>query len=219
MNLLNIWTLLKKDFRVEWRQGYALAAVILFSITCGYLIYRTFGQDISKQVWNILIWIIVIFSGMNAVVKSFTQENKGTQMYYYTMLNPIELLLSKLIYNFIFTLLVFGVLIFVFSVLMGNPIVDDLLFYKAVILGILGMSTIFTFVSCVSSASGGNNTMMSILALPLVIPIVLILIRVTAIAMNLMADSEVSKDLLFLGGIDVMILGVCLIIFPNMWRT
>lgn len=219
MNLLNIWTLLKKDFRVEWRQGYALAAVILFSITCGYLIYRTFGQDISKQVWNILIWIIVIFSGMNAVVKSFTQENKGTQMYYYTMLNPIELLISKLIYNFIFTLLVFGVLIFVFSVLMGNPIVDDWLFYKAVVLGILGMSTIFTFVSCVSSASGGNNTMMSILALPLVIPIVLILIRVTAIAMNLMADSEIGKDLLFLGGIDVMILGVCLIIFPSMWRT
>jgi hypothetical protein len=60
--------------------------------------------------------------------------------------------------------------------------------------------------------------MMSILALPLVLPSVLIMERTTAVAMRLINDSEIYEDLMILGGIDLLLIGMIVLIFPGLWK-
>lgn len=217
MNLSHILAIIKKDVDIELRQKYAIGGTFLFAITSAYIIYKSFGQLVAME-WNILVWLIVLYAGLNAIVKSFIQERKETYLYYYTIFGPLEIILAKLIYNYLFTLFLTFTIIGTFTVLLGNPVKDYPLFLKALFLGVLGISSIFTFVSSVSGSSSSSSTLMSILALPLVLPSVLIMERTTAVAMRLINDSAINEDLIILGGIDLLLIGMILLVFPGLWK-
>ncbi|MFT4534899.1 MAG: heme exporter protein B [Saprospiraceae bacterium] len=217
MNLSHVLAIIKKDIDIELRQKYAIGGTFLFAITSAYIIYKSFGE-LKPMEWNILVWIIVLYAGLNAIVKTFIQEKKETYLYYYTLFGPLEVIVAKLIYNYLFTLFLSFTVIGVFTVLLGNPIKDVSLFMKALLLGALGISSVFTFVSSVSGSSSSSSTMMSILSLPLVLPSVLIMERTTAVAMRLINDSEIYEDLVILGGIDLLLIGMIILIFPGLWK-
>jgi len=218
MNLAHIAAIIKKDFDIEIRQRYAIAGIFLFAVTTAYFIYKAFNKLTALE-WNILVWIIVLFAGLNAIVKSFVQERKETYLYYYSLFGPLEVIVAKLIYNYLFTIFLTVVIILTFTVLFGNPIKDYPLFVKGMLLGALGISSIFTFVSSVSGAGSSNSTMMSILSLPLVLPSVLLLERITAVAMRLIQDTTIAKDLYLLASIDLLIIGMIILIFPTLWKA
>lgn len=218
MNIAHVGAIMKKDFDIEIRQRYAIAGIFLFAITTAYFIYKTFDKLVAME-WNILVWLIILFAGINAIVKSFVQERKETYLYYYSLFGPLEVIVAKLIYNYLFTLFLTVVVILTFTVLFGNPIKEYPLFVKGLLLGTLGISSVFTFVSSVSGAGSSNSTMMSILSLPLVLPSVLILESVTAVAMRLRLDSAIVKDLYILAGIDLLIIGMIVLIFPTLWKA
>lgn len=217
MNLSHILYIIKKDIDIELRQKYAVGGIFLFAVTSAYIIYKSFGGLVAME-WNILTWFIVLYAGLNAIVKSFIQERKETYLYYYTLFGPLEVIVAKLIYNYLFILFLTFVVIGTFTVLLGNPIVDYVLFLKAMFLGTLGIACIFTFVSSVSGTSSATSTMMSILALPLVLPSVLIMQRTTAVAMRLIQDSAINEDLWILGGIDLLLIGMIVLVFPGLWK-
>jgi len=209
---------MKKDFDIEIRQRYAIAGIFLFAVTTAFFIYKAFNKLTALE-WNILVWIIVLFAGLNAIVKSFVQERKETYLYYYTLFGPLEVIIAKLIYNYLFTIFLTGVVIFTFTILFGNPVKDYSLFIKGLLLGTLGISSVFTFVSSVSGAGSSSGTMMSILSLPLVLPSVLLLERITAVAMRLIQDTTIGKDLYILASIDLLIIGMIILIFPTLWKA
>ncbi|MBK8549222.1 MAG: hypothetical protein IPL63_18300 [Saprospiraceae bacterium] len=64
-----------KELRVEFRQKYTLGGIFLFSATVVFLIYKVFNT-VTELEWSILLWIITMFSALNAIVKSFSQEKK-----------------------------------------------------------------------------------------------------------------------------------------------
>jgi heme exporter protein B len=227
MKLDNILQLLRKDVRVELRQKSAVAGIVLFTITTVFILFKAFNE-IKPQIWNILVWVVTIFAGVNAIVKAFIQEKSETYVYYYTTINPLEFLVAKLVYNYLFLLALITIILAAFILFTGLPFVeagdgmvrepDYWLFIRAVMLGVFGIALIFTFVSSISGASGGNATLMSILALPLVLPSVLTLIKITSVSLRLMQDSAINKDLWILFGIDILLLGAVLSLFPIVWK-
>lgn len=107
-----------------------------------------------------------------------------------------------------------------FSLFMENKVKDLGLFFNGALLGIFGINVIYTFVSSISKGEGNNgNLLMSILALPLTLPVLLLLVKITAVAMRLIQDSAVGEDLLLLAGIDLLLLGIVLVLFPTMWKS
>ena len=100
-----------------------------------------------------------------------------------------------------------------------NPIKDYSLFIQGSVLGALGLSCIFTFIAALSGIDRGGTTIMSVMALPLVLPIILLLIKITAVSMQLMVDSAIGSDLMILAGIDLMICALMLLLFPIIWRS
>jgi heme exporter protein B len=209
--------LLRKDLRLELRSSYAISGILLYVFSTVFIVYSSF-QSVQPDVWNALFWVIVLFASISAVVKSFVQENGARELYYYTLVNPTSILLSKILYN-IFLLSLLSLLTWLgFSFVAGNPVKETAQFFGVIFLGATGFSITFTFVSAISSKADSSSTLMAILGFPLIIPILLTLIKLSANALRLMRDTAIEKDVMILVSIDLLLLGVALVLFPFLWR-
>lgn len=218
MDLIKVKDIFIKELSIEFRQKFALGGVFLFAATVVFLIFKSFN-DINPREWTILVWIILLFAGLNAVVKSFLQEKKETYLYYYTLFSPVDLIVAKLLYNFLFLCGIFFIIILFMGLFSGFPVKDPGLFFAGAALGIFGISVVFTFVSVISVSDNGNATLMSILALPLVLPILLLLLKISAVSVRLLTDTAIAEDVWLLFGVDSILLGAMLLLFPALWRS
>ena len=212
-----ILILLRKDIRLELRNSYAISGILLYVFSTIFIVYMAF-QKVQPDVWNALFWIIILFASISAIVKSFVQENSSRQLYYYSLVGPIAVILSKFIYNILLLFLLSLLTWISFSVVAGNPVKDTAQFFLALFLGSVGFSITFTFIAAISSKADNNATLMAILSFPLVIPILLTLIKLSANALRLMQDTGVDKDILILASIDMLLLAMALVLFPFLWR-
>lgn len=218
MNVVRVKDIFVKELSVEFRQKYALAGIFLFAATIVFVIYKSFN-NINPREWVIMLWVITLFAALNAIVKSFLQEKKETYLYYYTLFDPLDLIIAKLAYNFVFLVSLFVAITLIMSFFSGFPVKDLQLFITGSLLGIAGISVVFTFISIISSSGAGHATLMSILALPLILPILLLLLKISTVSVRLLVDTTVSNDVLLLLGVDCILFGAVLILFPVLWRS
>lgn len=212
-----LFFLIQKEWTLEWRQKYAIGGILLYVVSTVFIIFLSF-RTIQPMVWNVLFWIIALFAAINAVVKSFVQESGSRQLYYYTLANPTILLLSKIIYNAILLFVLMLLTYICLSFIAGNPVVDNGLFFVALSLGAVGFSVAFTFVSAISAKASNGATLMAILSFPVVLPILLILIKLSAQALRLLQDTSIQKDIFILVGIDAILIALSFVLFPYLWK-
>lgn len=210
-------TLFRKELILEWRQRYAIGGILLYVVSTVFIVYLAF-QQVKPQAWNALFWIISLFAAVNAVAKSFVQENGKRQLYYYTLANPIALILSKISYNTLLLLGLAGLAFAAMTLVVGNPIIDFSVFGIAVLLGNLGFAITFTFISAIAAKANQSGTLMAILSFPIVIPILLELIKLTTIAIGFAKDTSWGHDVAILGAIDAILIALVLLLFPFLWR-
>ncbi|MCB9284226.1 MAG: heme exporter protein CcmB [Lewinellaceae bacterium] len=211
--------LLHKEWTLELRQKYALGGILLYVLSTVYVVYISFVK-IDPDHWNTLFWIIILFASVNAVTRSFTQEHSSRQLYYYTLANPIAVLLAKILYNFLLLVFLSLLTLGAYSLVAGYPIRQLTPFIWAIALGSLGFSIALTFVSAIASKASNASTLMAILSLPLLIPILATVIRLAKTGFIPRAGVEVpiKGDLYILAGIDMLLLGAALILFSFLWR-
>lgn len=215
--LQQITWLLRKEALLEWRSGYVLGGMLLYVLATVYVLYASF-EKIAPELWNALFWIVMLFASVNAIAKSFVQESGGQQLYYYSLVSPVALLLSKIIYN-IALLLLLGLLTWgAFIVVAENAVAETGLFFLAILLGSTGFSITFTFISAIAAKADNSATLMAILSFPLTIPIILTLINISRIAVDLKLNTGISNDLYILLGIDSLLLGMSLLLYPFLWK-
>ncbi len=212
-----IFFLLQKDLLLEWRQKYALGGILLYVVSTVFVVFIV-SIDIPAPMWNILFWIIVLFASINAIVKSFVQENSHRQLYYYQIASPLAILIAKMLYNIallsLLTLLSYGAMV----VVNENPVQNVRLFWLILFLGSVGFSITFTFVSAIAAKADNSATLMAILSFPLVIPILGTLVKLSANALGIVQDTGINKDILTLIAIDLILFGLAIILFPFLWR-
>lgn len=217
-----IAALLKKEFTLEWRQKFALNGILLYVISAVFIVYLSVGAktgSLSIPTWNALFWIILLFSSVNAVAKSFVQEHAGRQLYYYTIASPESIILSKIIYNSFLNLFL-GLLGYgVFSVILGNIVQDQGLFLLNLILGTVGFASSLTMVSGIASKAGNNATLMAILSFPVIIPILLMAIRISKNALDGLDWSVSGDKILSLVAINFLVAATSYLLFPYLWRS
>ncbi len=218
MNLVReISILLQKEIKIEWRQKHAIGGILLYVVSTIFVVYSAI-KSVTPNVWNALFWIVILFASVNALVKSFVQENSSRQLYYYTLSNPTAIILAKIIYNSGLLLLLSFLSFAAFTLFAGNPVKDTGQFYLAIFLGSLGFSITFTFIAAISAKANNSATLMAILSFPLVIPIILTLLKLSANALRLLQDTSVWKDILTLLAIDLLMIAMAFILFPFLWR-
>ena len=213
-----IKTLLGKEIRLELKQKYVLNGILLYLVSTIFVTYLAFEDVVDVQTWNSLFWIILLFVAVNGISKSFIQESPARHLYYYTIASPQAVLLSKVIYNLLL-MLILSVLAFVFFLLlMGNRVVNLPLFLLALVLGSFGLSSILTMVAAIASRASHNFSLMAILSFPIVLPLLGVLMKVSASAMT---DSQWSGNqgfIVILLTINVAVILLAYLLFPYLWR-
>jgi heme exporter protein B len=226
MQLINqTWDLLKKEIVLEWRSKYAFNGVLLYVVSTVFICYISFnlnpgftGSKGYPIVWNVLFWIIMLFAAVNAIAKSFMQESKGRLLYYYSIASPQAIILSKTIYNILLMSLLSILALLVYLLFFNNTIGDPLYYFLTVILGSISFSTVFTMISAIASKAGNNGTLMAILSFPVIIPVILVLIRLSKNAMDGLQRSLSYGNIGVLLAINVIVIATALLLFPFLWR-
>ena len=217
-----VLTLLKKDLLLEWRQRYAFNGILLYIASTVFVCYLSIGIKTSKLsplTWNAILWIVLLFASVNAVAKSFLQEKPGRMLYYYTLASPQAIILSKIIYNTGLLLMLSTIAYLFYSIVLGNPLQDQFLFFVNVLLGAIGFSTTFTMISAIASKADNSSTLMTILGFPVIIPMLLVLMKVSKNAIDGLALSVSYDALIILVAFNVMMVALAYILFPFLWKS
>src|SRR5690606_22085908 len=143
---------------LEWRSKYALNGILLYVVSTIFVCYQAF-RSLEPLVWNALFWIILLFASINAITKSFAQENKNRQLYYYSLVSAQAIILSKIVYNMLLMLLLSVVAYGVYAIIFKNPLGDPLYYFIAVLLGSISFASVFTMVSGISAQANNNSTL------------------------------------------------------------
>ena len=226
MQLFNqTWNLFKKEVLLEWRSKYAFNGVLLYVVSTVFVCYISFsltpgfsGSQGYKVVWNVLYWIIILFASVNAIAKSFIQENKGRLLYYYSIASPQAIILSKTIYNILLMSLLSVLALIVYLLFFPNTVGDPYFYFLSVLMGSISFSTVFTMISAIASKAGNNGTLMAILSFPVIIPVILLLIRISKSAMDGTTRSLNYGNIGVLCAINVIVIATSLLLFPYLWR-
>ena len=165
--------LIKKDLIVDWRQQNPITGILLYLASTIFATYMAFKGFVSIEVWNALFWIILLFTSINAISKSFIQEERRSH-YYFFLCKPNEIILAKLIYSFIYLCCIAFISLVIYSVLLGNPIMNYSLFILNLTLGCVGLSATFTLVSSIAFRSSNRSIMMVVLGFPVIIPVLIL---------------------------------------------
>ena len=217
-----ISTLIGKELTLEWRQRYALNGMVLYIVSTVYVCYLSFKlktNQLNPITWNTLFWIILLFTAVSAVSKSFTQERAGRLLYYYTIASPQAVIMSKIIYNSLM-MMVLSVLGFGFyAFVMNNPVQDVPMYMLSIGLGSVGFASTLTLVAGIASKADNNGMLMPVLSFPVVLPMLLMVMKLSKNALDGLDRAESLNEIGVLLAIDAIVVALSWVLFPYLWRS
>ncbi|MCA6473236.1 MAG: heme exporter protein CcmB [Chitinophagaceae bacterium] len=212
-----IWQLVKKDLLLESRQQYTFYGMLLYVASTIFVIYQTMGQPDEKS-WNGLFWIVLLFVCVNAVAKSFLQESQSRLLYFYTIAGARDFVLSKLLFNMLLMAGMGLLSLVLFTVLLGNPLEHAGKFLLITCLGGASIGLVFTFLAAIAARARQSTALMAVMGFPLIIPQLLLLMKIAAIAFSTVIQSGLAEMIALLIALDIMVVLLSVILFPFLWK-
>ena len=219
--LAKVWAIAGKDVRAEVRAKEVFATMAAF----GVLAVITFGLAFDLQVPDPamvapgVLWVVVLFAGVLGLHRSFGAEvDRGSLAA--LLLAPYDrsaIYFGKLLANLLFMLLteamVLPVILVIFDVNLFQPWIIAGLFLGTV--GYVGVGTLF---AALTASTRARETMLPILLLPVMIPIFVAGVGLTAKVLDGGGFADVRHWLLLLAVYDVMFITVAYLIFDLIWE-
>ncbi|HCS21639.1 MAG TPA: ABC transporter permease [Bacteroidetes bacterium] len=217
MKWVQVRWLFIKELKQEWRQRFAVQGILLYALAATYVVYLSL-QVLDRPAWNALYWVILIFSAVSAIAKSFLQESKGKMLYLHQMVHPASLLTAKILYNSLLMVVISMLVLLAYSVLLGQQAEHLLWFIAAVLIGSASFSAVLTMVSAISSKTGNGHLIMPVLSIPLLIPLLLIAVKASKTAVDGLDVSLLYDDLLVMVLFYGMVSLMGYILYPWLWK-
>jgi heme exporter protein B len=208
-----IFTLIKKDILLEFRQQYSLYGVLLYVVSTIFVLYLAIGEP-ENMVWNGLYWMMQLFICVNAVAKTFLQEGRGRQLYFYSICSPAQFMLARMIFNAGLMLLMNLISLLLFNLLLGTPLMHPFLFIGISCFGACSISLVFSFLAAIAARAQQNAALMAILGFPLL----MLLMRLSTLAFSDVFQSGLRSIILLLACFDIMVVLLSVILFPFLWK-
>lgn len=191
--------------------------MLLYVAATIFVLYLAMGQP-GINVWNGLFWMIQLFVCVNAVAKSFLSESSGRMLYYYSIAGARDFIIAKLVFNVILMMGMTLVSWLLFSIFLGNPVINFPVFASVSILGGVSLSLVFTFLSAIAARARQNAALLAIMGFPLIIPQLMLLMKISNIAFSSVLQAGLLQMLLLLMGLDILVIALSVILFPFLWK-
>jgi len=217
LNLSSILNTVKFFLKSEWKNKYALSSVFIHIFIAVLITYLSL-PGIDKALYSSLFWIIVIFTTIQGISKSFINLNKGHFLYWHQLLSPVQFLVAKLLTNALLMLVftIFSMLIF--TIIHGVMVDDTLSFLLIAIVTGGGISSVFTISSSIAAKTNHPGMLLPVLTFPLIVPLLLIGVKASKKATDGLGFMTSFPDvlILLLMNILIVVLGVLLVKF--IWK-
>lgn len=214
----HIVQLVLTEARIELRERFALSGILLYVLSASFIVFSIWRQLGPKE-WGLTFWVVFLFCSLMAVLKTFGKENEGRYFYYYTLYHPLELFGAKVIYNLFMLCFIFISLWLVLFLMAGNHFERPGWFLFTGFLACAGFSFLLTLISAIAIKTQQNASMTAILSLPLMIPLILNLLRLTSFSLGATPDTNPWNEVMMLLSIISLITGMSLWLFPYLWRS
>lgn len=214
---------LRKDLRIEFRTRYAYSALMMFAVTTLVTVSFSVGGFLDGEgmleITGALLWIILFFSAMAGLSRTFVQEEEtGTVIALKMAAEPEPVFIGKYLFNvvllFSLTLLVvplFIVMLNVNIVLVGG-------FLATVFLGAMGLAGASTIIAAIVSKAGAKGSLMTVLAFPILLPLLFGAIGATRTALGGGPPEAIMPDLLMLLFYNGVAVVASLLLFEYVWN-
>ena len=208
---------IRLEFLLDLRGHFSIGSLFLFTLTVCFAGLIAL-QDPAIEVWNSLFWIQWVFAGILFGTNTYYREARENRLYYFGLGAGLELYIAKWIFQFVIMLAVFLLFFGVMTILSYNPVQD---IFKFLLLGIFSsacMASIVNFSSAIANLATGQALLMSVLSLPLLIPLLLLSNYCSGICMGLHTNNF-ETYLLYIISIMSISFGVGIFLVDNIWRS
>ena len=101
---------------------------------------------------------------------------------------------------------------------MGNPVGNLQLYLITLFLGSIGFASSLSLVAGIAAQAENSATLMAVLSFPIIIPLLLLLLKISKSALDGISISENWDEIAILGSLDVIVIVLSGILFPYIWR-
>lgn len=180
-----IWTLFRKDLRIEWRQRETLASVCVFGVLVVFLFYFAFGSsgEESLRLLPGVFWIAFAFAGILAFNRSFAAERQNACLDGLRLapIDPGLIYIAKLIACFVFLAVAEAVIVFVAALWFDLSFVPSFKWFICILLlGTLGYVAVGVIFGAVAANTRMREVMLPVLQFPVIVPIFIAAIEATS---------------------------------------
>jgi heme exporter protein B len=211
--------LLKKEFLLEFRQRSTIGGVLVYVAGTIFVSALCFKGKLDKPTWNALFWVITLFTSVTISGKSFLKETGGQALYSYLHYSPQQFIISKMLYNMVFMLVLSLITFLCYGFFIRNEVENMGLFLIVLVLASTGLAGILSLMSAISAKSSGSFAIMSILSFPVLMPLILVVIRLSKQAVDGIEWAGVSMNfIILLAALNVLSVALSFLLFPYLWR-
>lgn len=210
-----VWAIVRKDLALERRSREMLGSMFLFCLLV--LLVFSFSFDLRiEQPTTVapgILWVAISFAGMLGLARSFVLE-RDQGCLDGLLLCPVDrsvLYVGKLLSNLIFISLAEAVLLPLYLALFNLPF--QALLLPVIVLGTLGFSAVGTLLSAMTVHVRAREVMLPILLFPIVLPVLIAAVRLTAGIMDAQPWPEIRRWMQLLVGFDVLFIALSYMVF------
>lgn len=215
-----VLSLAAKDVRCELRTRYALNALLMFAVVTLVVIGLTAGQgEHSSHMHASLIWIVILFSLMQALSGGFVKEEEsGTADTLRVYAEPRVVYLGKLLLGLALAWALLVVLVPLYLILMDLDVDSMSHFLLCLLLGSTGIAASTTIIAAIVSRASIKGALFAVLSFPLLLPVLLSAIFATEVVLRGGEWSDMWPYVKILIAYPIIVVTVSYMLFDYVWE-
>lgn len=207
--------LILQFLQIEWRIKQILSNTFLYLCALLLILYLSIDYP-NHQVFMAFFWVSELFIILHLTQKSAEQSRKTTDAFFYFLVSPEIYMGAKIAFNVILSIIFSAVNSFFFFVLFQHITLPIGWFLLTLLGGIVGLSTLFSFISALSQNTESPNSL-SVLSMPLLFPLLMLCLQISAMLIqNSLHSIYFPLSALYL--LDILMIGLSLILYSSLWR-
>lgn len=212
-----IFHLVQKEFLLDFKQTSGVLSILVYLLSVLFFTSVLFKNNYTAISYSSLYLIILLFTTLISSYRNFTKEENDNGLFNYIVYSPIHYISGKIIYSILLNIVIAGLLM-IFFILFNGILIGNFSLFVINILGFcIGLAGLLSLMGSIASKLRFNFTLMSIMSFPLLLPLVIITAKLSVAAIQDIPVSMNIKYIVSLFSLDIIILILSLILFPQVW--
>ena len=219
--LRKVGAIAAKDLRSEWRAKEILGTMAAFSVLAVIIFGLAFDLRVPEADMVVpgVFWVIILFGGVMGLNRSFGAEvDRGSLAA--LLLAPVDRsamyfgkILASMIFMLATELLMLPVMLVIFDISLLHPWI-----LAGAFLGTVGYVSVGTLFAALTANTRARETMLPILLLPVMVPIFMAGVALTAAVLDGRTFGDFRHWLGILAAYDLIFLTIAFMVFDLIWE-